>query len=270
MAIKAKFAGKCARSGKGYNAGALIEKGERGWELVGGNATTTSGAKTVRIRMSNNVLRDLEVRADGRIKEPGVNGRSCYSGAAFEALGGDKGRVSAKAPDYLIEAQMRLDGARLVCPHTGEVKGVIEGSSTEYAEVILPKLHFCANGELSHKVGPEMWAKISKFFTYTSYADLADWNDQMDNFPEAEHYERMGRGGEWTLTNAADMPKVEEILGILLQNRRAEVAKREESERIEREAKMARCLLRGRVQLHQQRERDEVALRGDAGADRVR
>lgn len=241
MAISAKFAGTCARTGKGYGVGAQIEKMSNGkWALVAGAAS--SNANTIRVQFINRMIRDVEVMADGRIKTPGKMGRAFFGVAASDLPDFNKDAATgAKSLEHLPHAQLRLDGSRVVCPLTGEVKGTVEGSTTQFEDVILPKLHFHANGELSAKVGPEMWAKIKNFFSYESYADKADWLDQCDYFEEAAQYEGR-RGGEWTIKTEADMAKVEDILGILPENRRAEVAKREaeEAERAEKEREAAR------------------------------
>lgn len=234
--IKAKFAGRCARTGTSCAAGALIEKTGNGkWALAAG-ATSASTRTETKIRsVANGALRIVDLA-----KAPLVCGACVENDSSYD-------KAKSRDFSYRADVQLQREGDAFVCPTCGETKAVVADSHVEFESAILPKLYFHANGELSAKVGPDAWAKIKQFFSYTSYAGLAESYEEQDMFELADKYDGMS-GGEWTLKNLRDMSKVEDILGILPENRRAQVAKREEIEaarkaadaevaRIEREEK---------------------------------
>lgn len=220
--MRAKYAGTCARTGKAYRAGTEIERYGKGWAIV--QAARESEIRWVRTTQGelrqlplDRPLRCLQcLEADGKLD-------------AARA-----GQLSDLTPYTLIR-----QGSDFVCP-AGQHTAHVLSEEEVWAEVTLPALHFTDDLCLNRKVGPDKWEAIKQYFRYLSYADLADWHDQMDNFDEAEKYEGR-RGGEWFVRNAEDIPVVEDILGILPENRLAVLqgkwaAEAEEEKRAAQEA----------------------------------
>jgi hypothetical protein len=205
--MRARYAGTCTRTGKHYAAGAEITKGSRGWELARSSASTTASAAPQPDR------RHVR-RPDGEIREADIS-RPLYCGACCNAAGID--RNAANTPDDLSPYSYSRQGDDFACPRCGAILHILSEDEI-WAEVTLPALYVTDDLSLSRRIGPTRWESVKHLFEYTSFADLADLHDQMDNFDLAAQYEGR-KGGEWFLKGADQIPAVEELLGILPENR---------------------------------------------------
>lgn len=134
--------------------------------------------------------------------------------------------------------KLNRTGDDLICSNCSVVRHMLSEEEV-WNSVTLPVLHFTDRSELSHKVGPAKWNLIKQYFEYASYADLAESEDDQDNFENAAYYESLGRGGEWTLKYGVKVETVEEILGILPENRRAVLDGKEKAEQEDAHAEAA-------------------------------
>lgn len=229
--MKARYAGTCAATGKHYPAGTELTKGPQGW-VIAGRAAAPAPAQDKRI------VRTLA----GELRECNINA-SVFCSACIEA-GPGRDAARTMTADQLAPYAMPRTGNDFICAQGHKIH--ILSDDEVWTERILPTLHLTAGGEMSAKLGPIKWGLVSSMFEYQSYADLAEWHEDMDNFDQAAHYESLGRGGEWTLIRPADAPRVEDLLGILPENRRAvldvkeaEAAASTQAEEADRKARAA-------------------------------
>lgn len=205
--IKAKYAGECAKTGKSYTAGTEIKKGRKGWEIAGVSSSASS-ASEVETEIRN--LLNGSKMFHKLLKRPLVCGACAKADPSYDMSRGGELK-------YRTEFHLRRDGDLFACPNCGTMKATVVGTEADWEHGILPRLKF-EGAELNEKIGAARWEKVKQFFEYESYADIADWYDQCDEFDLAEQFEGM-RGGRWTLKNEVNKGKVEELLGILPHNR---------------------------------------------------
>lgn len=191
--MRARYAGVCSKTGRRYNAGAEITKGSTGWELA---SAAAPAHEFVKIRRPDGAVVDVDLSRKLHCQQCGQTEAGLFVRDGSELRHGGCDRVLHILSDDEV-----------------------------YRETVLPHLHIEPDGTLSHKVGPAMWERVKQYFYYQSYADLAERLDDEDEFDRAEEYGRM-RGGDWFLTASADRAAVEELLGILPENRGNQVEER--------------------------------------------
>src|SRR6185312_1516226 len=211
--MRARYAGVCSRTGRRYSAGTEIEKSFGGWAIAG-SASRAAATTMAHVRMSDGAIREVDINRANRCGNHGVRDES--------------------AP--LMERR----GDDLVCVECGRTVHILSDAEV-WSEVKLPNLYLryeetsCSRGRLtlSMKVGDVLWQKIKSYFHYLSAEDL----DDMDEFDMP---------GGWYLNSAANIETVEDLLGILPENRlsvreprlQAEEAERRREEQ-DRKAKIA-------------------------------
>jgi hypothetical protein len=208
--IRSRYAGTCVRTGNPYKPGDLVVKTMKGWALA---QDRKGNVKVAPPEPDRRLVRS----ADGKISETDIN-RPLYCAHCIEA-DGKMDQARAGNVDLAAYTLIRT-GDDFRHERCGRVTHILSESEV-WSEVTLPSLHFTSDLSLNRKVGPAMWEKIKSFFQYDSYRDLAEIHDDMDNFAEARHYESMGRGGVWSLKRPEDLETVEDLLGILPENRLA-------------------------------------------------
>lgn len=231
MAIKAKFAGVCSRTGKAYKAGTMIEKWAGGWAIVGDQSPRATPTHTVRMD-------------DGTVKQvPASQIPAC--GKCVKADG-----IDPKKPPKGFQPEtyhMAREGDAFVCHRCGRRFEIITQAEQERQEFeeMQKSLHLRPVGygfyQLSHRVPASMWERVAEHFTFWSADDM----DEMDYFDMPGGYYLLGdppptdeplNGAPSSSMTRAQA--VEEALGILPENRLAVLIpmwEQQAKERAERE-----------------------------------
>jgi hypothetical protein len=208
--IPARRAGVCARTGEPYPAGALIVKGAKGWQIARDRQGNAKVAPPPQAPPDFRVLR----KQNGQILE-GVNiNQSFTCGVCCE----EDGVLKAARAGTVDMGPYRMErtGDDFVCARSHRIHILTEEEL--WGEVTLPNLHFTEEHSLNRKVGPSRWEQIKGYFEYVRFHALAEAYEDQDDFERAREYEGMS-GGDWFLRRGADVPIVEELLGILPHNR---------------------------------------------------